>query len=105
MNSLYPELKQEIVQYGNTLRLHPQNCLVAHFDKERGHWMCDPDLAVPLAVQLVVKAALAQHELKWSKPDDHKLYHAVTGTSVKKKIECLRQAEIMELFVEGMSHA
>lgn len=100
MSNLYPTPEQEIVQYGNTLRLHPENGLVAHHSN--GCWVCDPDLAVPLALQLIVRAALSIHEIKWSNPESEKLYNAVTGSDVKKKIECLQGAEIMELFLEGI---
>lgn len=102
MSTLYPTDNQSIVQFGVTLRLHPENALIAHYDKERGHWVCDPDLAVPLAYQLVVKAALSNHDIKWSRPEDLKLYYAVSREAVKSKIECLKQAEIMELFLEGI---
>lgn len=99
---LYPTKDQHIVQFGNTLRLHPQNCLVAHFEKERGHWVCDPDLAVPLAYQLLVKAALSVHKIKWSHPDTHKLYNAVAYN--KDTIAALDQLEIMELIMGGINH-
>lgn len=102
MSVLYPTENQSIVQYGVTLRLHPKGALIAHYDKELGHWVCDPDLAVPLVYQLMVKAALSNHDIKWSNPADLKLYYAVSRTCWKKKIECLKQAEIMELFLEGI---
>lgn len=102
MPTLYPTDSQVLCECvkTNTIRVWPNNYVVAHHNGN--YWVCDPDAAAPLVYVLLVQAALNRHEVEWSKPGDCKLLASVTGKDVEKKIECLKQAEIMELFLEGI---
>lgn len=84
---MYQRPDQTIIvcTYSNTLRLMPENYLIA--SHKGSHWQLDPDLACPLQTVLLVSAALMQHEIKWSKIDDCKLLAAVTGENVRNYLE------------------